>query len=63
MAVDADGAVTAPGPGSRNGQPDPRAQLIQLLTPEGERADHPDYPLELTTDEFAFVLDQLGLLH
>jgi 2-oxoisovalerate dehydrogenase E1 component alpha subunit len=51
VAVDADGAVTAPGPGSRNGQPDPRAQLIQLLTPEGERADHPDYPLELTTDE------------
>ncbi len=51
MAVDADGAVTAPGPGSLHGQPDPRAELIQLLTPEGERADHPDYPLELTTDE------------
>ncbi|MGN6171798.1 MAG: pyruvate dehydrogenase (acetyl-transferring) E1 component subunit alpha [Streptosporangiaceae bacterium] len=34
-----------------DGQPDPRAELIQLLTPEGERADHPDYPLELTTDE------------
>src|SRR6478752_8378710 len=51
MAVDAGGAVTAPGPGSLDGQPDPRAELIQLLTPEGERADHPDYPLELTTDE------------
>ena len=51
MAVDADGAVTAPGPGSLNGQPGPRAELIQLLTPEGERADHPDYPLELSTDE------------
>jgi 2-oxoisovalerate dehydrogenase E1 component alpha subunit len=51
VAVDADGAVTAPGPGSLDGQPGPRAELIQLLTPEGERADHPDYPLELTTDE------------
>jgi 2-oxoisovalerate dehydrogenase E1 component alpha subunit len=51
VAVDADGAVTAPGPGSLDGQPGPRAELIQLLTPEGERADHPHYPLELTTDE------------
>ena len=51
MAVDADGAVAAPEPGSLDGQPDPRAELIQLLTPEGERADHPGYPLDLTTDE------------
>ena len=51
MAVDEDGAVAAPEPGSLDGQPDPRAELIQLLTPEGERADHPDYPLDLTTDE------------
>jgi 2-oxoisovalerate dehydrogenase E1 component subunit alpha len=51
VAVDTDGAVTAPGPGSLNGSPDPRAELIQLLTPEGERADHPGYPLDLTADE------------
>jgi 2-oxoisovalerate dehydrogenase E1 component alpha subunit len=51
VAVDAGGAVTAPGSGSLDGQPDSRAELIQLLTPEGERADHPDYPLDLTTDE------------
>jgi 2-oxoisovalerate dehydrogenase E1 component alpha subunit len=51
VAVDADGAVAAPEPGSLDGQPDPRAELIQLLTPEGERADDPDYPLDLTTDE------------
>ena len=51
MAVDADGAVAAPEPGSLDGQPDPRAELIQLLTPEGERADHPGYPLDLTADE------------
>jgi len=51
VAVDTDGAVTAPGSRSLDGQPDSRAELIQLLTPEGERADHPDYPLDLTTDE------------
>jgi 2-oxoisovalerate dehydrogenase E1 component alpha subunit len=51
VAVDADGAVAAPEPGSLDGQPGPRAELIQLLTPEGERADHPDYPLDLTADE------------
>jgi len=51
VAVDAGGAVTAPGSGSLDGQPDSRAELIQLLTPEGERADHPGYPLDLATDE------------
>ena len=51
MAVDTGGAVTAPGSGRLDGQPDSRSELIQLLTPEGERADHPDYPLDLTTDE------------
>jgi 2-oxoisovalerate dehydrogenase E1 component alpha subunit len=27
------------------------AELIQLLTPEGERVEHPDYPLEISADE------------
>ncbi|MBO2449059.1 pyruvate dehydrogenase (acetyl-transferring) E1 component subunit alpha [Actinomadura barringtoniae] len=31
--------------------PSDGTELIQLLTPEGERIEHPDYPLELTTDE------------
>ncbi|MFC6880473.1 MULTISPECIES: pyruvate dehydrogenase (acetyl-transferring) E1 component subunit alpha [Actinomadura] len=26
-------------------------ELVQLLTPEGERVEHPDYPLELTAEE------------
>ncbi|GAA2620621.1 pyruvate dehydrogenase (acetyl-transferring) E1 component subunit alpha [Actinomadura fulvescens] len=26
-------------------------ELIQLLTPEGERVEHPDYPLDLSADE------------
>ncbi|MCW2919983.1 MAG: pyruvate dehydrogenase (acetyl-transferring) component, alpha subunit, partial [Actinomycetia bacterium] len=29
----------------------PTTELIQLLTPEGERVEHPDYPLDLTPDE------------
>ncbi|MCP2337712.1 pyruvate dehydrogenase (acetyl-transferring) E1 component subunit alpha [Actinomadura rupiterrae] len=27
------------------------SELVQLLTPEGERVDHPDYPLELTAEQ------------
>ena len=54
MAVETGGAVTA-APGSdaasRGEQARSRPELIQLLTPEGERTEHPDYPLELTTDE------------
>jgi 2-oxoisovalerate dehydrogenase E1 component alpha subunit len=62
VAVDADGAVAAPEPGSLDGQPDPRAELIQLLTPEGERADHPDYPLDLTTDEIKALYRDLVIV-
>ncbi len=52
MAFDADGAVTAaPGPASPDGLAGSRPELIQLLTPEGERAEHPGYPLELAADE------------
>ena len=62
MAVDADGAVAAPEPGSLDGQPDTRAELIQLLTPEGERADHPAYPLDLTTDEVKALYRDLAIV-
>jgi pyruvate dehydrogenase E1 component alpha subunit len=52
VAVDADGAVTAaPGPADPQGPDGSRPDFIQLLTPEGERVTHPDYPLELTGDE------------
>jgi 2-oxoisovalerate dehydrogenase E1 component alpha subunit len=62
VSVDTDGAVTAPGSGSLDGQPDSRAELIQLLTPEGERADHPDYPLDLTTDEIKALYRDLVIV-
>src|SRR6516165_531568 len=52
VAVDADGAVTAaPGSASLDRQAGSRVEAVQLLTPEGERVEHPDYPLELTADE------------
>jgi len=36
--------------------------LIQLLTPEGERTYHPDYPLELTTEEVKSLYRDLVLV-
>jgi pyruvate dehydrogenase E1 component alpha subunit len=37
-------------------------ELIQLLTPEGERVDHPDYPIELTTDDIKGMYRDLVLV-
>ncbi len=63
MAVDADGAVTtAPGSASLDGQAGSRVETIQLLTPEGERLEHPDYPLELTADEVKSLYRDLVLV-
>jgi 2-oxoisovalerate dehydrogenase E1 component subunit alpha len=63
VAVDADGGVTAaPGAGSLDGYAAPRAELIQLLTPEGERAEHPGYPLDLSTDEVQSLYRDLVLV-
>jgi pyruvate dehydrogenase E1 component alpha subunit len=37
---------------SRPTQADPaQSELVQLLTPEGQRVEHPDYPLELSPEE------------
>jgi len=33
-------------------QPSEGPELVQLLTPEGERVEHPDYTLELSADEY-----------
>jgi 2-oxoisovalerate dehydrogenase E1 component subunit alpha len=43
-------------------EPPPVPELIQLLTPEGERAEHPDYPLELTPDEIKSLYRDLVLV-
>jgi pyruvate dehydrogenase E1 component alpha subunit len=63
VAVDADGAVTAaPGSASLDGQAGSRMETIQLLTPEGERLEHPEYPLELTDDEVKGLYRDLVLV-
>jgi 2-oxoisovalerate dehydrogenase E1 component alpha subunit len=41
------GRAPAPDPGTR-AEP---AELIQLLTPEGERVDHPGYPLDISAGQ------------
>jgi pyruvate dehydrogenase E1 component alpha subunit len=63
VAVDADGAITAaPGSGSLDGQAGSRVDTVQLLTPEGERLEHPDYPLELSDDEVKGLYRDLVLV-
>ncbi len=41
---------------------DTAPELIQLLTPEGERTEHPDYPLELSADEIKSLYRDLVLV-
>ncbi len=62
MAVKAAGQAASR---SRPGDEDtaPRVpELIQLLTPEGERAEHPDYPLELSTEQIKALYRDLVLV-
>lgn len=37
-------------------------ELVQLLTPEGERVEHPDYALELTDEEYRSLYRDLVLV-
>jgi 2-oxoisovalerate dehydrogenase E1 component alpha subunit len=40
----------------------PEPDMVQLLTPEGLRVEHPDYPLEITDDEIASLYRDLVLV-
>ncbi len=72
MTVESGGVTTtAPSTGAPAGTPpgrpvpDTRDQaggLIQLLTPEGERIDHPGYPLELTAADIRDLYRDLVLV-
>jgi 2-oxoisovalerate dehydrogenase E1 component subunit alpha len=63
VAVDADGAITAaPRSASLDGQAGSCVDTVQLLTPEGERLEHPDYPLELSADEVKGLYRDLVLV-
>jgi 2-oxoisovalerate dehydrogenase E1 component alpha subunit len=41
-------------------QPEP--DMVQLLTPEGQRVEHPDYPLDITDEEIAALYRDLVLV-
>jgi len=67
VTVESDGATTAaPAPRPPEGlppaQPDPPVGLVQLLTPEGERIEHPDYPLDLTAADIRSMYRDLVLV-
>ncbi len=59
MAVDYDDAVAAAGRQRLEGT---AGELIQLLTPEGERVEHPDYPLDLSADQIKGLFRDLVLV-
>ncbi len=40
----------------------PEPDMVQLLTPEGLRVEHPDYPLQITDDEIAALYRDLVLV-
>jgi pyruvate dehydrogenase E1 component alpha subunit len=43
-------------------QPSEGPELVQLLTPEGERVEHPDYSLDLSEDEYRGLYRDLVLV-
>ena len=45
-----------------HGAPTSERDLVQLLTPEGERLEHPDYPLEISQDELRSLYRDLALV-
>jgi 2-oxoisovalerate dehydrogenase E1 component alpha subunit len=62
VAVNAQDAVAAAGdPLGRDGRAG-TAELIQLLTPEGERIEHPDYPLDVSAAEIRDLYTDLVLV-
>lgn len=60
MTVDVDGAAAAaPRPAEPAGA---TQELVQLLTPEGERVEHPGYLLEISADEVRALYRDLVLV-
>jgi pyruvate dehydrogenase E1 component alpha subunit len=58
VAVKAAGRAASPALDSQADSPD----LVQLLTTEGERVEHPDYPLELSGDQVKDLYRDLVLV-
>jgi pyruvate dehydrogenase E1 component alpha subunit len=57
-ATTAVSALDQPAPDT----PDQAGEFIQLLTPEGERIDHPEYPLDLSADDIRNMYRDLVLV-
>ncbi len=56
------GPVPLDGPGAApDGPSDVGPEFIQLLTPEGERVDHPQYPLEVSDEQMRGLYRDLVL--
>jgi len=56
------GAATTAAPSSQEPPPDQAGEFIQLLTPEGERIDRPDYPLDLSPADIRGLYRDLVLV-
>ena len=62
MTVESGGAMTAALNQPADALREEPAGLIQLLTPEGERIDHPDYPLDLSAGDIRAMYRDLVLV-
>jgi len=60
VTVESGTATTAAQPAPE--MPDQAGEFIQLLTPEGERIDHPEYPLELDAADIRAMYRDLVLV-
>jgi 2-oxoisovalerate dehydrogenase E1 component alpha subunit len=47
---------------TRGDQPTPEPEFVQLLTPEGERVDHPSYTVDFTDDEYRGLYRDLVII-
>ena len=56
------GRAFDPAPGAQAPHLPQQPELVQLLTPEGERVEHPDYSLDITDDELRQLYRDLALV-
>ena len=61
-ALDQATEVVNPVPGASSPHLPQQPDLIQLLTPEGERVEHPDYSLDVSDDELRSLYRDLALV-
>jgi pyruvate dehydrogenase E1 component alpha subunit len=54
--------VVDPVPGAEAPHLPPQPDLVQLLTPEGERVEHPDYALDISDEELRDIYRDLVLV-